>query len=164
MRRFFGLFLFLLAACAAPLLSARPAGWKAPELDPFKNPVSKARWLWFQAPKVASSTPAYYRMDLDLPEPVKSAWFIAIFDDNGNAALNGQSLSEVPLAQPDAPIPCRRYEPTGWQVGRNTLSFAVRNDAAMGGMILRGEITLASGKVVKLYSTKDSFKAAGKVP
>ncbi|MBE6381213.1 MAG: hypothetical protein E7047_09830 [Lentisphaerae bacterium] len=152
----------LAVLAAVPAVPARPADWKAPELDPFTQPVSKARWLWFQAPKTASFTTAYYRMNIDLDEPVKSAWIICIFDDNGGAALNDRMLKEVKMVQPDAPIPCRRYEPTNWVVGRNSFSFTARNGEAMGGMILRGEITLQSGKVIKLYSNKDSFKASAK--
>ena len=148
----------------ASFVSARPANWKEPDLNPFKNPISKARWIWFQAPSVAANTNAYYRYDIDLDEKVKSAWFTVLLDDGGNAALNGVPLSEIKMSQPQSPIPCRRFEPTNWKIGRNALSFSVRNGEAMGGMIMRGEITLASGKVIKLFSNKETAKAAAKVP
>ena len=154
--------LTLIAAAATLPLFARPANWQAPELDPFTEPVSKSRWLWFQAPKVAPRVTAYYRLNIDLDEPVESAWIYCIFDDNGGAALNDRMLKEVPMKQPDAPIPTRRYEPTNWVIGRNSFSFTARNGEAMGGMILRGEIKLKSGKVIKLYSTGSNFKATAK--
>ena len=162
-RSFFSKTILTLVAAAAVLpLFARPANWKSPELDPFTEPVSKARWLWFKAPNVASFTTAYYRMNIDLDEPVESAWICCIFDDNGGAALNDRMLREVPMKQPDAPLPTRRYEPTNWVIGRNSFSFTARNGEAMGGMILRGEIKLKSGKIIKLYSNSSSFKAAKK--
>ena len=146
------------------LLSARPADWQTPDVNPFREPISKSRWLWFQAPKVGSRTTAYYRMNIELDEPVKSAWIYAIFDDNGDAKLNGQPLKEITIVQPDAPIRTHRYEPEPgkWRIGRNTLSVTANNGEAMGGTIIRGEITLESGKVIKLYSTAATVKAADK--
>ena len=144
------------------MASARPANWKEPDLDPFKDPVSKARWLWFQAPKVTPSTSAYYRMTVTVNEPVAHAWIYTIFDDGGDAYFNGKPLREVPLPQPNAPVPTHRFEPANWKVGTNSFSFSVKNGEAMGGMILRGEVTLKSGKVLKLYSTGNTFKASSK--
>ncbi len=147
------------------------AAWQAPDaaltagINPFEQPVSDARWIWFQAPRVENATSAYYRMNITLDEPVKSAWILAAFDDNGNAALNGKELKNIPYPQPDCPIWFRRFEPlTEWRPGRNTLSFEIRNGEAMGGVIMRGEITLASGKVIPLFSSPQTTLAAAKVP
>ena len=84
--------LTLIAAAATLPLFARPANWQAPELDPFTEPVSKSRWLWFQAKNIGQKTTAYYRAVIELEDEVKSAWMYLLMDDNGVFKANDQSI------------------------------------------------------------------------
>lgn len=150
-------FLLTLIPC---LLYAKD--WKPPvakvasELELFPEPMSAARWLWFQGP-VKDHTEAYYRFELDVQEPVKDAHFFTILDDTGDVYFNGRLQKPVPFEQKDVQVHTLHYEiKENWRTGRNLLAFRVKNNYAKGGMILRGEIVLKSGKVLPVVSCNSS--------
>ncbi|MBE6380733.1 MAG: hypothetical protein E7047_07370 [Lentisphaerae bacterium] len=133
-----------------------------PNLKLFDKPISRARWLWFQAPQVAGFANAYYRMEVELDEEVESCWIMCALDDTGEVFLNGKALAETRFEQPDMQIRFHRFEPVcEWKKGRNVLAMIAHNNGALGGMIMRGEIKLVSGKVIPLVSDRKSWKASG---
>jgi len=138
-----------------------PAREITPGLQLFDKPVSKSRWLWFQAPQVAGFADAFYRCTLTLDEEVESCWILTALDDKGEVYFNGSKLDQAPFKQPDMQVRFHYYTPQNWRKGKNVIAMVAHNNGAMGGMIMRGAVKLKSGKVIKLFSTPDFWKASG---
>ena len=167
--RFFSALLAVGPMLALPLHAADVYRAPSPELLPAAKVMprtgSRAKWLWFQAPKVLPRKTAYFRKKLTIPDkPVAAAWFYAGLDDSGEIWLNGAKLRAVPFRQPDFQVKFQKFEVTGLlKKGENLLAAVARNDAASGGMILFGEIRFQDGSTLPLRSDK-SFKACEKAP
>lgn len=134
------------------------AGWTPPsaELLPgMRIPaVSKARWIWYRCVTIPGKTTAAFRRTLIVNEPVKSAIVYAACDDSGSVFFNGTRLTHEPLTEENSDRFVRAYRIPGemWQIGRNTVSAEAYNDEGAGGLILRGEVLLASGKTLHFVS------------
>ena len=116
--------------------------------------VSKARWIWYRCVTIPGKTTAAFRRTLIVNEPVKSAIVYAACDDSGSVFFNGTRLTHEPLTEENSDRFVRAYRIPGemWQIGRNTVSAEAYNDEGAGGLILRGEVLLASGKTLHFVS------------
>ena len=145
--------------------------WKAPTEAPvpeskvFPYPLSEARWIWFDSKEIKPATYAYYRLTLDLDEDVRDAHAFILMDDAGHMWVNGAAPKYSYPAQPvHLQLKIPRYDLGKLlKKGKNVLAFRVFNNLLTGGLFMRGEITLASGKKIKLISDRN-IKAASAAP
>ena len=161
---------FILAFCLfsftflyADALWQAPGAEHLPGSQTYPYPISAARWVWFQAPEVKADARAYYRYTVTLDEPVTDAWAFVLMDDKGTMLVNGKAPRYQYLPQSSSfqlKIPRYELKPL-LKPGKNLLTFEIYNKVNTGGLFLRGEITLASGKKIKLLSDKN-IKAADK--
>ena len=139
------------------------AGWKAPGVEElpqskvYPYPLSEARWIWFNVKEIKGGTKAFYRLTLDLKEDVRSAYAYVLMDDQGTMTVNGV---KAPFSYPPQPshlqLKIPRYDLSKvLKKGKNILAFEVFNNLLTGGLFMRGEITLASGKKISLLSNKN---------
>ena len=154
--------LLLTAATSFADTFQAPAREITPGLQLFDKAVSKSRWLWFQAPQVDGFADAFYRCTITLDEEVESCWILTALDDKGEVYCNGKLLAQAAFKQPDMQVRFHYYTPQNLKKGKNVLAMVAHNNGALGGMIMRGEIKLKSGKMIKLFSTPEFWKASGK--
>jgi len=165
MKMFFSLlFLFLAAALPGEVWKA-PGPEEVPQSKVYPPVVSAARWLWFQAPEIKGNTNAFYRYTVVIPEEVKQASAFVLMDDAGTMLVNGKAPR---MSYPPQPKHLQLKTPRFdfgrlLKPGKNVLTFAVHNNLLTGGLFLRGEIILRSGKKIPLLSTK-ALKAAPAAP
>ena len=128
-----------------------------PEADIFPKQSSRAQWLWYPGESVVSNSQCLYRSTIFLDAPAAEAWCNFGCDDSGKIWLNGQRLSGRLLS---SRFDFRRYDLKNiLKPGKNILAIQVNNGPGSGGMILRGEIKLVNGKVIKLFSEPAAWKA-----
>jgi hypothetical protein len=117
-------------------------------------------WIW-GADKVADGVSrTYLRLAVNVDDDVLSAEFFTIVDDAMEIYVNGSK--PVPLSffdQKPARIKIRRYEFKDLlKKGKNQLAIIVINKGGPGGIIGKGSIKLANGKVIDL-ATNEQWKA-----
>ena len=117
-------------------------------------------WVW-GADKVADGVSrTYLRLAVNVDDDVLSAEFFAIADDAMEIYINGSKA--VPPSffdQKPARIKIRRYEFKDLlKKGKNQLAIIVINKGGPGGLIGKGAIKLANGKVIDL-ATNEQWKA-----
>ena len=119
--------------------------------------LSKARWIWFRCVTIPEKSLAAFRRKLIVNEPVESAVVHAACDDNGRLFFNGERLRHDPVDPRNADRFVRTYRipPKLWKKGCNVLAAEVFNDEGQGALIARGEVRLASGKVLRFVSDGD---------
>ena len=150
--------IFTALFCIATLLGA---AWTPPTAELRSETrvpaLSKARWIWFRCVTIPEKTTAAFRKNLIVDEPVESAVFHAACDDNGRLFFNGERLEHDPVDPNNADRFVRTYRIPAkwWKKGRNALTAEVFNDETQGGLMLRGEIRLASGKTLAIVSDGD---------
>ena len=150
--------LFAGVFCVAALFGA---AWTPPSeaLRPETQvpTLSKARWLWFRCVTIPERSTAAFRKVLFVEGPVESAVFHAACDDHGKWFFNGTRLEHDPVDPDNADRFVRTYRipPELWQKGRNVLAAEVLNDEGQGALIARGEVRLASGRVLRFVSDGD---------
>lgn len=147
------------------LLTVLPVGAAAGADDVTALPEGgfKSRWIWYpETPQ--DHTSRYFRKVFDLPEPVKHAEMLILVDDSGTPKINGQTPRQLELDQPRITLMSRRYDITGaLRQGKNIITLAAGNGLSAAGVIMTAEITLASGKVVDLF-TDTSWKTSQTAP
>lgn len=146
------------------------AEWVAPgmELLPESHPesVSDAKWIWYKTDSKTSET-CFLRLKVMIDEPVESATFHAHCDPKGTFFLNGQKLTMAPYA-PEQKLRGDRKAgeadiTQSLRKGENIIAVAAeKTKGGRGGIILRGEIKLKSGKSISLASTS-AFKGKDEV-
>ena len=117
-------------------------------------------WIW-GADKVADGiSRTYFRLAANIDDEVVSAEFFTIADDAMEIYINGSKA--VPPSffdQKPARIKIRRYEfKELLRKGKNQLAVIVVNKGGPGGIIGKGSIKLANGKVIDL-ATNEQWKA-----
>ena len=143
------------------LCAAAAAAWEPPaaELCPETRvpEFSAARWIWFRCVTIPEKSTAALRRTLIVDEPVAEAFFHAACDDNGRLFFNGARIHSDPvdIHNCDRFVRTYRIPPELWKKGRNVIASEVFNDEGQGGMMLRGEIRLKSGKVQHFFSDGD---------
>lgn len=155
--------LFLLPVVPlSPLLRAEtvpmPETAMLPEAEMPK--VSKARWIWHLCTRVMPRSGTALRTTVELDGPVKDSFIYAAFDDRGKIFVNGRELTCTPFDPEKDDRFIRRYDiPAGyWRQGKNVISADVFNQGGIGGAMVRGEITLVSGRKVPVF-TSDRWRA-----
>ena len=163
------------AAETAPFISL---GSFLPEIKSYyRTPVSRTRWIWVRKPgdpyakdqditQVFNESPrkVFLRKTFEIDGKVRRAWIRYIVDKRGRGYLNG-----VPLAKlPDPEAAKIRNEQTVWYLdmtgkfkpGKNVLAFEVEgNLCGWRGLLLTGEIELASGRKIPICSDRE-FKGS----
>ncbi len=117
-------------------------------------------WIW-GADKVADGVSrTYFRLAADLDDDVVSAEFFVIVDDAMEIYINGSKAVQPSFFdQKPARIKIRRYEfKELLKKGKNQLAVIVINKGGPGGIIGKGSIKLANGKVIDL-ATNEQWKA-----
>lgn len=113
----------------------------------------EAKWVCFPYADVAYGGAymyAYYRKTFTLTEPVTSAQIQVTGDDRITSYVNGQEL-EDPGKDSWAKVLVAHIKDQ-LKVGENTLAFEVYNESYYGGVLFDLEITLESGKKMRVYS------------
>ena len=113
----------------------------------------EAKWVCFPYADVAYGGAymyAYYRKSFTLTEPVTSAQIQVTGDDIITTYVNGTEL-EDPGKNSWASV-LVTYIKDYLVVGENTLAFEVYNQSYYGGVLFDVELTLESGKKMRIYS------------
>lgn len=113
----------------------------------------EAKWVCFPYADVAYGGAymyAYYRKSFTLTEPVASAQIQLTGDDIITTYVNGAEL-EDPGKNAWAKV-LSAYLTKQLVVGKNTLAFEVYNESYYGGVLFDLELTLESGKKMRIYS------------
>ena len=113
----------------------------------------EAKWVCFPYADVAYGGAymyAYYRKSFTLTEPVTSAQIQVTGDDIITTYVNGTEL-EDPGKNSWASV-LVTYIKDHLVVGENTLAFEVYNQSYYGGVLFDVELTLESGKKMRIYS------------
>ena len=113
----------------------------------------EAKWVCFPYADVAYGGAymyAYYRKSFTLTEPVASAQIQLTGDDKITTYVNGEEL-EDPGKNAWAKV-LSAYLTKQLVVGKNTLAFEVYNESYYGGVLFDLELTLESGKKMRIYS------------
>lgn len=113
----------------------------------------EAKWVCFPYADVAYGGAymyAYYRKTFTLTEPVVSAQIQLTGDDVITTYVNGTELSD-PGKNAWANV-LVAYIKDQLVVGKNTLAFEVYNESYYGGVLFDLELTLESGKKMRVYS------------
>lgn len=117
-------------------------------------------WVW-GADKVAPGVSrTYFRLAVNVDDDVLSAEFFTIVDDAMEIYVNGSKAVQPSFFdQKPARIKIRRYEfKSLLKKGKNQLAMVVVNKGGPGGVIGKGSIKLANGKVIDL-ATNEQWKA-----
>lgn len=113
----------------------------------------EAKWVCFPYSDVAYGGAymyAYYRKTFTLTEPVVSAQIQITGDDQITSYVNGAELEDEGKASWAKVLVT--YITDQLVVGENTLAFEVYNESYYGGVLFDLEITLESGKKMRIYS------------
>lgn len=154
-------FLLAAAVAAAALTAAAAEPWTPPRAEVLPETalpaISAARWIWFRCKAIRPKSTALFRHSAVVGEAVESAFFHAACDDRGRIFFNGVRLAPEPFdpAVADRFVRTYRIPAKLWRRDRNTIAAEVYNAAGQGGLMLRGEITLASGKKVPIVSNAE---------
>ena len=147
----------LVLLCAAAFAGA----WEPPpeKLSPktVVPTVSAARWIWFRCVVIPEKSTAAMRRVVVVNEQVESAVIHAACDDNGRIFFNGTRIEHDPVDLHNCDRFVRTYTipPELWRRGRNVIAVEVFNDEGQGGLMMRGEVRLASGKRLHIVSNGD---------
>ncbi len=159
----------LLTALLAGSIAAAEKTYKAPspaQLKTLKLPpaieLSKSKWLWSSDAANANQTPCFYRFELNISEPVKSAEMVGYMDDGGHLYCNGKFLQPRRVQEQKRQVRAFRYDFTKeLKQGKNIIAADVFNDRYTGGLCMLGKIVYKSGKVQYIHSNK-AWKATSK--
>ena len=113
----------------------------------------EAKWVCFPYADVAYGGAymyAYYRKTFTLTEPVAQAQIQVTGDDIITTYINGTELND-PGKNAWASV-LMAYIKDYLVVGENTLAFEVYNESYYGGILFDVELTLESGKKMRIYS------------
>ena len=112
-------------------------------------------WIWGAEKMAAGRSITYFRLPLDITDDVLEAEIFAIPDDACEIYLNGPVIRQVFFDQAPKRIRIRRYEfKQMLKPGMNVLSIITINQGGPGGIILKGSVRLANGKVIDLASNE----------
>ena len=136
----------------------------APEAKLFKEPISKARWIWspfdtrFSYFRTTRMQDAYFRLAFRLDQPVKKAELLVGFCLPGKVYINGKLIPTTPFPQPNTQLRADKYIiGEALKIGENVLAIECVNQTEdkSCGLIFLGEIELADGKKVLLASDQN---------
>ena len=124
--------------------------------------TSKAKWLWCSDAPNADNTVCYFRYNLDITKPVKSAEFVGYMDDSGRFFCNGKHLLGRRIEEPKKPVRALKYDITALlKPGKNVIALQVNNVRYTGGSCMLGRIVYQDGTTQYIYTDK-SWKATVK--
>ena len=124
--------------------------------------TSKAKWLWCSDAPNADNTVCYFRYNLDITKPVKSAEFVGYMDDSGRFFCNGKHLLGRRIEEPKKPVRALKYDITALlKPGKNVIALQVNNVRYTGGACMLGKIVYQDGTTQYIYTDK-SWKATAK--
>ena len=126
----------------------------------------KAHWLWCDD----SANPpdhCFLRLDFQIDEPVKRAYFYSFWDKKGTFHINGSPFSPTPwpaIQYNRGHVKGKGGDITGLlRQGRNVIAVELESwKQTARGIILKGEVELASGRIIRLVSSRAMFKAIEK--
>ena len=134
-------------AAEKPYKAPSPAQLKTLKLPPAIE-LSKSKWLWSSNAANANQTPCFYRFELNISEPVKSAEMVGYMDDGGHLYCNGKFLQPRRVQEQKRQVRAFRYDFTKeLKQGKNIIAADVFNDRHTGGLCMLGKIVYKSGKV-----------------
>ncbi|MBR7137935.1 MAG: hypothetical protein IKD44_00160 [Lentisphaeria bacterium] len=114
-------------------------------------PSSKSRWVWAADKPVKDGAVARFRLQFDLPAPVKSAVIHINYDDSGFLLVNGSRAAGTSIIHGTWKYDIAKLV----KKGKNLLAVQVKNGRGAAGMLLLGTITLVNGKTIYLHSSSD---------
>ena len=114
-------------------------------------------WIWGETPvnETGKST-TFFRLQIDLPDDPVAGECLMMVDDNGALHVNGAFLAPVFYEQRKMRIPIFKYElKPHLRKGKNILALQCNNNGGPGGVILKGSVRMADGRVVKFASNAE---------
>ena len=159
----------LLTALLAGSVMAEKKPYKAPspaQLKTLKLPpaieLSKSKWLWSSDAANANKTPCFYRFELNISGPVKSAEMVGYMDDGGHLYCNGNFLQPRRVQEQKRQVRAFRYNFTKeLKQGKNIIAADVFNDRYTGGLCMLGKIVYKNGNIQYIHTNK-TWKATSK--